>query len=97
MFFHHTRLPCGPRPSCHQQGPRDAHAELFDAKYTETGVEPAIPIVDPFDVEYVPGLAHVDGKDSRDRRAVSLLRAGLQEGCEHFSNGPSHFLRVEPP
>ena len=30
----------------------DAHADLFDPKYTETGVEPPIPIVDPFDVEY---------------------------------------------
>lgn len=30
----------------------DEHAELFDAKYTEAGVEPPIPIVDPFDVDY---------------------------------------------
>lgn len=30
----------------------DAHAKLFDAKYTANGVDPAIPIVDPFDVDY---------------------------------------------
>lgn len=30
----------------------DAHANLFDAKYTENGVDPPIPIVDPFDVDY---------------------------------------------
>ncbi len=30
----------------------DSHADLFDAKYTETGVEPPIPIIDPFDVDY---------------------------------------------
>ncbi|TWT81718.1 hypothetical protein CA13_31710 [Planctomycetes bacterium CA13] len=30
----------------------DAHADLFDAKYTEDGVQPPIPIVDCFDVDY---------------------------------------------
>jgi hypothetical protein len=30
----------------------DAHADLFDVKYTEDGVKPSIPIVDPFDGEY---------------------------------------------
>ena len=30
----------------------DAHADLFDAKYTESGIPPPIPIVDPFDVDY---------------------------------------------
>ena len=30
----------------------DAHADIFDAKYTEHGIEPRIPTVDPFDVEY---------------------------------------------
>ena len=30
----------------------DAHADLFDARYTENGIQPHIPIVDPFDVEY---------------------------------------------
>ncbi len=28
------------------------NAEIFDARYTESGVEPPIPIVDPFDTEY---------------------------------------------
>lgn len=30
----------------------DANADLFDAKYTANGVDPPIPIVDPFDVDY---------------------------------------------
>ncbi|EMI46296.1 DUF6389 family protein [Rhodopirellula sp. SWK7] len=29
-----------------------SHAALFDTKYTESGVEPPIPIVDCFDVDY---------------------------------------------
>lgn len=28
------------------------HANLFDAMYTETGVQPPIPLVDSFDVDY---------------------------------------------
>ena len=30
----------------------DAHADLFDAKYTENGIQPPIPIFDCFDVDY---------------------------------------------
>ncbi|TWT67589.1 DUF6389 family protein [Allorhodopirellula solitaria] len=30
----------------------DTYADLFDAKYTENGVQPPIPIVDCFDVDY---------------------------------------------
>jgi hypothetical protein len=38
----------------------ESHADLLDTKYTESGVEPPIPIVDPFDVEFAVNDLLVD-------------------------------------